>query len=196
MNWNTNSNNSSNFVGAPSVNNCNTSTQPNSSSRILLNPNESAAPYELYQGASQTQQCYRGSLRGTIQNSETSNIFFSQSNVNYIQNRIIQEVYLQSNGQYQIGRQSDLQLQIIMRSTYLSYSKNLLCNQEQQVAVLNEKVIAECVKLIIPEIQQYLGYRHDISTPRCLLSYPVNTSDAGTKLGDLSKRNDLSGIFN
>ena len=94
MNWNLNSNNFNNFVGAPNANTCNTSSQPNGNARILLNPNESAAPYELYQGASQSQQCYRGSLRGTIQNSETSNIFFSQSNVNYIQNRIIQEIYI------------------------------------------------------------------------------------------------------
>ena len=79
-----------------------------------------------------------------------------------------------------------------MRSVYLSEGKNLLCNVEQQIAKLNSSVIEEAVRIIIPQIQQYLGYRHEISTPRCIMSHPVNVSTKGNKIYDLSRINNMS----
>ena len=47
-----------------------------------------------------------------------------------------------------IGRQSDTELQIIMRSIYLQYSENNNCNIISQVKVLNKKVLDYCVEKI------------------------------------------------
>ena len=69
---------------------------------------------------------------------------------------------------YEIGRQDDLQVQIIQRSIYLSYSKNQYNNIDNQIDILNNKVIDEAVKKIIPEIKQYLQYIKDISSPELL----------------------------
>tara|TARA_B100000242_G_C43046542_1_gene488551 strand:- start:1347 stop:1841 length:495 start_codon:yes stop_codon:yes gene_type:complete len=106
--------------------------------------------------------------------------YFSSNNLNKIQNGIIQKVRIMSG--YEIGRQDDLQVQIIQRSIYLSYSKNQYNNIDNQIDVLNNKVIDEAVKKIIPEIKQYLQYIKDISSPRTIMSHPVHISSR-TQLG-------------
>ena len=63
-----------------------------------------------------------------------------------------------------------------MRSIYLSNSKNLNSNIQHQVAILNEIVVIECIKQIIPNIKQYLGYRKDISSPRHIMELPQSVS--------------------
>ena len=50
--------------------------------------------------------------------------FFSKQNIDKIQKSISDSVYSESGNQHRISRQSDTQIQIIMRSTYLKYSKN------------------------------------------------------------------------
>ena len=67
-----------------------------------------------------------------------------------------------------------------MRSTYLSY-KNSPGDLSFQVNELNQIVVDESLK-ILPNIQQYLTYRHDISTPRHIISHPINPSSAGEKV--------------
>ena len=106
--------------------------------------------------------------------------YFSSQNLNRIQENIIQKVRIMSG--YEIGRQDDLQVQIIQRSIYLSYSKNLYNNIDYQINVLNNRVIDEAVKKIIPEIKQYLQYIKDISNPRTIMSHPVHISSR-TQLG-------------
>ena len=188
MSWNMGSTNFSGFTN----NNANPQACNNTSYNAKVHlGNTISPPYELYQGSSGQQQCFQNSLNGTLEKTPLSTIFFSSNNIDYIQNRIIVEVHNRSNGQYQIGRQSDLQLQIIMRSIYLSDSRNLLCNFENQVTSLNEKVIKEAVDKIIPQIQQYLGYRKEISTPRCIMTHPVNVSNKGSKTYDLTAHNRL-----
>ena len=44
----------------------------------------------------------------------------------------------------------------------------------------------------MPNVQQYLGYRKEISTPRCIMSHPVNVSNKGNKIYDLSRYNNIS----
>ena len=64
-------------------------------------------------------------------------MIFSKRNIDCIQKHIQKSVLQKTN--YRIGRQSDLQLQIIMRSIYLQYSKNLDCNYAEQIRELNKK---------------------------------------------------------
>ena len=152
------------------------------SNRIDLGScNESVPAFKLFQETPGQKACFQKSLAGIQEGNNLSNTFFSSQNLNYIQNKIIESVLVQSNGEYKIGRQSDTQLQIIMRSTYLSYSKNLSGYLEEQLNQLNDMVVKECVDRIIPEIQQYLGYRDDISKPREFMPLPQNMSDSGKK---------------
>lgn len=112
-------------------------------------------------------------ITNMIQATPLSNTFFSRNNLNHLQNRIIQEVRIHG---YDIGKQDELQLQIIQRSIFLSNSKNLYNNIQGQVNTLNSMVIEYAVPRIISEIKQHLKYLKDISSPRDFMSHPVNVN--------------------
>jgi hypothetical protein len=46
-------------------------------------------------------------IKTIVQKNPVSDVFFSKANIDYLQQRIQQIVYERSNGEYQIGRQSD-----------------------------------------------------------------------------------------
>uniref|UniRef100_A0A6C0E719 Minor capsid protein P8 central region domain-containing protein n=1 Tax=viral metagenome TaxID=1070528 RepID=A0A6C0E719_9ZZZZ len=148
--------------------------------RIVLNDGQRYIPYETYTGSSQPQTNFNDTLKGIHQPTKVSNLFFSKENVDLIQQEIIKNVY-QQMGEV-ISRQSDLNLQIIMKSYYLQYAKNLPCQIREQVNELNQMVIKECVKIIIPNIQQTIGYRRDLTKMPVTLDRPINMSQSGTKM--------------
>ena len=149
--------------------------------RLFLNETDNYPQYDLYSKEENEKNCYKNSISTLQELNPLSQQYFSQNNVDFIQNLIINRVRIISNNEYNIGKQSDLQLQIIMRSIYLSYSKNLMNNINKQINVLNNKVVEECIKVIIPNIKQYIGYRKDISTPRHIMTLPASVSSKGDK---------------
>ena len=68
-----------------------------------------------------------------------------------------------------------------MRSVYLQYSKNLASDIAEQVSILNNLVVNICVPKIITNVEQYIGYKKDISGLPKPLPRPQNLSSAGTK---------------
>ena len=113
-----------------------------------------------------------------------SRTFFSNDNVERLQRQIVNEVYNKS--QKQIGKQSYSELQIIMKSIYLQYGKNLNTNIEGQVITLNKFVIDECTRIIVPNILQYNRYIEDITSPIPVMPRSQNVSNKGYKFGDFS----------
>ena len=164
-----------------SINNQTLDTDANYNGRIFFEKNEYIPGYQLYEGSNQPQHCFENSISSMQELSTLSQSYFSKENVDKIQQQIINEIRIKSNNEYNIGRQSDLQLQIIMRSIYLSYSKNLNSNIEQQIITLNNMVVDECLKKILPEIKQYLHYRKDITQGRQFMPPPINQSSSGEK---------------
>jgi len=172
----------SNFQNIENPNNAaNNQEELKYNAKIYFKENESPPNYDLYSGSNQPQSCFQNSLSGIQEVNAVSSTFFSKQNVDLIQNKIIEKIFQESNGLYKIGRQSDLQLQIIMRSIYLSYGKNMDSYIQEQINELNKYVIDESVKNIIPNIKQYLGYREDIRKPRQIMAHPVNPSMKGGK---------------
>jgi hypothetical protein len=110
-----------------------------------------------------------------------SETFFSKENRDIIQQGIINSVYNMSDGEYRIGRQSDEELTIIMRSMYFQYAKNLNFNIKEQVKELNTLVIRWCVDEILKNIRQYIGYKKSISTLPLPLEHSLLPSQKGTK---------------
>jgi hypothetical protein len=80
-----------------------------------------------------------------------------------------------------IDDQSADELQIVMRSLYLQYSKNLDYDMPGQIRNLNNLVIEWCVPRILSEIGMYEYYLNDISKMPIPMSHPVSQSSAGTK---------------
>tara|TARA_B100000963_G_scaffold284820_1_gene253645 strand:+ start:309 stop:845 length:537 start_codon:yes stop_codon:yes gene_type:complete len=113
--------------------------------------------------------------------SQLNNMFFSQKNIDALQDYIRYEVYRKSNKEYTIGRQSDTELKIIMRSIYLQKAKHQEHNLAKQIQELNRLVAAEAVPNIMVAVEQYLGYKKKISTLPVPLAHPQYLSSAGTK---------------
>ena len=147
------------------------------SGRVVLD-NEPIQNYELYEGEMQTHS-FQNSLQGIQDQSVLSKAFFSQRNIDCIQRNIQKKILQKTN--YRIGRQSDLQLQIIMRSIYLQFSKNLNCDYAEQIKQLNNKVTDYSVERISIEISQFLEYRKEVSKMPDPISLPKNLSNAGEK---------------
>jgi hypothetical protein len=147
--------------------------------RVILYSGENYSPYETYSGSKEPQKCFNDSIKHTHVATSLSESYFSKENVDYVQDEIIKRVYKQTG--HVISRQSDMNLQIIMRSIYLQYGKNLPCQIKEQVLELDEEVIKEALKIIIPNIEQTIGYRKDISELPRTMNRPINVSSAGTK---------------
>lgn len=149
--------------------------------RVLVNPEVNYKAYDMYLGENKPQKCFQDTLRGVHESTSVSESFFSKENVELLQQKIIENVYLKSNRQYRISRQSDQNLQIIMRSIYFQYAKNLPCRVKEQVIELNDIVIDECTTIILPNIKLHMTYRQDISQMPKSLDHAKNVSSKGTK---------------
>ena len=154
--------------------------------RIFLDPNTNTKikPYELYQDSSQIQNTNVNIISNIIVPNSLSRQYFSNDNVEVLQKNIILEVYRVSNKQ--IGKQSYQDLQIIMKSMYLQYGRNLQHNIEEQIIVLNKYVIDECVRIIVPNVLQYNKYVSEINSPIPNMPRAQNMSNKGDKYGDFS----------
>jgi hypothetical protein len=149
-----------------------------------LGENESSKPYDLYKNSSNYQDTSVDIISNIVVPNGLSRTFFSNDNVERLQRQIVNEVYKQS--QKQIGKQSYSELQIIMKSIYLQYGKNLNTDIEGQVITLNKYVIDECARIIVPNILQYNKYIEDITSPIPVMPRSQNVSNKGYKFGDFS----------
>jgi hypothetical protein len=108
-------------------------------------------------------------------------MFMSAENIENLQTRIRYAVWMASNKQHVIARQDDTELQIIMRSIYLTYGKNIPTNIKQQILDLNDLVVQEAVSKILSQIQQHIWYLYHKSTNTMPLAHPENMSTTGTR---------------
>ena len=149
-----------------------------------INSNDSIKPYELYKDSNKRQDTNISIISNIIVPNALSRTFFSNDNVERLQLQIINEVYKQSNKS--ISKQSYQELQIIMKSMYLQYGRNLQTDIEGQVLTLNKYVIDECVPRIISNVLQYNKYLEDITSPIPVMPRSQNVSNKGSKYGDFS----------
>ena len=129
-------------------------------------------------------QCvtFRNATEGLWNSSSLSNAFFSQQNIQIIQNAIRAGVYNKSNGQYTIGPQDCDSLKIVMRSVFLQNSANQPHNIPQQIAQLNNIVLEYCIQQVYSEAQGYMKYINDASTLVVPISHPVMANDNDRQL--------------
>lgn len=121
-------------------------------------------------------------------------LFFSQENVDNIQKLI--RMLVHKHTKEVIDNQSNTELLVIMRSIFLAYSKHpklldesmseeerkkLLIQYTDEVDRLNQLVIDSTVPVIVSQLQQYLVYLSDASSPLRVMEKPLSTSVKGTK---------------
>lgn len=117
----------------------------------------------------------------TIEKTLVSDLYFSSRNIDILQIGIKNKILNDSRGKYIIGRQSDDELKIIMRSIFFQHSKNMSTNINEQVKSLNTKVIEWSVPQIMTNIKQSEKYISDISTLPEPIEHSQLTSLKGTK---------------
>jgi hypothetical protein len=129
-------------------------------------------------------QCatFRNATEGLWDETQLSKLFFSQDNLQILQNGIRAGVYHRSNGQYVIGPQDCDSLKIVMRSVYLQYAANQPNNITQQIEELNKIVLNYCVQQVYGEAQGYLKYIDDASTLVVPISHPVMSNNTDRTL--------------
>ena len=122
--------------------------------------------------------------------SAPTNLFMSKKNVDALQDAIRYRVWVETGGQQVIGRQSDAELAIVMRSTVLQYGRNDgRSNPIEQVRDLNARVLDWVVPRIVSEVGQYMRYRQDVST----LPQPIPYGGLATSKG--SRQCELKSFF-
>ena len=129
-------------------------------------------------------QCvtFRNPTEGLWNDTTLSIAFFSQQNIQMLQNGIRAGVYNKSNGQYTIGQQDCDSLKIIMRSVYLQYAANQINNVSEQVTELNNIVLNYCVQQVYGEAQGYMKYINDASTLVVPIAHPVMADNTDRQL--------------
>ena len=151
--------------------------------RIDIKTPNTSALFQMYDKIP-ANQCvtFRNATEGLWSQTPLSQAFFSQQNIQIIQNGIRAGVYNRSNGQYVIGPQDCDSLKIVMRSVFLQYSANQPNNYQQQITQLNKIVLEYCVQQVYSEAQGYMKYVDDASTLVVPLSHPVMTSNNDRQL--------------
>lgn len=137
--------------------------------RVKLFQDSPATPYGLFTADGKTTSqdgVMTDSLRQVdIDSSVVGNVFFARENVEALQLALRHGVYKASGREkITVGRQSDVELGIIMRSTYFEETRKPSMTLSQHVVVLNRKVLSFCVPRVLNEARGYLVYRESIQS--------------------------------
>lgn len=146
-----------------------------------------ARPYKLYSdGRPVFEDNPRSDLVGHLHSSTPLNaVFFSHDNIESLQTQIHDQVMAMSGGKYDIGRQSDDDLRLVMRSYYLMFGRNDPTKVSSELAELNGRVVGYCSGKIYSEVDFHIFYRKDLEEFAPAIANPVNTQVFGTRSGEL-----------
>ena len=148
----------------------------------IKSPNTSTL-FEMYDKIP-ANQCvtFRNPTEGLWTDTNLSQTYFSQENIQIIQNGIRAGVYKKSNSQYVIGPQDCDSLKIVMRSVYLQHAANQPNNITQQVIELNKIVLNYCIQQVYSEAQGYMKYIDDASTLVVPIAHPIMANNTDREL--------------
>ena len=149
---------------------------------IPISLKRSRSSFPLYEEKHQ-QNIRDEGIRGIVAPTALSNRFFSQKNIQDIQNMIRYQVYKQTK--HVIEPQDDTDLLVIMRSIYLQYSNMTeTCNPallQKEVDRLNLYVLRDAVPDILANVEQYFGYLRDAGRVPAPIPQPLSLSNKGTR---------------
>jgi hypothetical protein len=154
-----------------------------SNGRVDIKSPNTSALFQMYDKIP-ANQCvtFRNPTEGLWTDSPLSRAFFSEQNIQIIQNGIRAGIYEISNGQYVIGPQDCDSLKIIMRSVFLQNSANQPTNISNQISQLNKLVLNYCIQQVYSEAQGYIQYINDASTLVVPIAHPVMASQNDRQL--------------
>lgn len=110
-----------------------------------------------------------------------SQAYFSAANMTIIQNALRKRVF-DATGTA-VCEQDTEQLQIVMRSIFLTYSRNDTSSADairSQIAGMNYKVLEYCAPVVISNLKQHQQYLVDITTGPTYMEHAISTTDSKT----------------
>lgn len=153
--------------------------------RVDTLKNENYNLYKLFQdGGNSISTFSHEATTGIHQKTALNDLFFSQLNVDALQQGIKNMVAFKSNGEYIIGNQSEVELQVIMRAIYLQEALHGKNDVVGQVRELNTKVLDFCVPRIMEEVRMYRYYKNDVSKLPTPLDRSSFQSSKGTRVNE------------
>ena len=160
---------------------------------MLLNGREiilhgAEEPYPLVSETRYRQDLFtREAVCGETETTPVSDLFFSDRNIEYLQQGIRYLVHTKSARSHVIDRQSDLDLLVIMQGIFKEQARHLPYDVIGQVKRLNAAVLNYAVPRIITEIESYLKYRYDVTTMPAPLPRSMNMSSKGERTLELRR---------
>lgn len=146
-----------------------------------------ARPFSMYD--TRTKPLFddmRSELVGHIHKSTPLNsTFFSESNVEVLQQRIQDQVFMMSGNKHRIDKQNVDDLKLIMRSYYMTFGKNNPHDVSGDLEDLNARVVGYASAKIYSELDFYLFYLKDIQDFAPPIANPMNVSVYGSRSGEL-----------
>lgn len=119
--------------------------------------------------------------RGQIQPTPVSRVYFSPENIEALQQGLRYRVWVESDRKLVIGRQSETELRIIMRSIYYQYARNDARDVLSQVRELNGRVLDWAVPEVLSNSLQHQKYIVDASTLPMPLEHAQIQTSKGTR---------------
>ena len=108
------------------------------------------------------------------------NAFFADFNRESIHSALTNDV--QGKTGYVIDRQSDSDLQAIMKSVYIRMAYEEYQDIRGQVGKMNAAVVSEASRMVMTGVLQQLVYMKDIGSNPVPLAAPTSTSTYGEKI--------------
>lgn len=112
-------------------------------------------------------------------------VFFSQGNIDNLQQQIQDQVFAMSGGKHRIDRQNDDDVKLIMRSYYLMFGRNNPNTVASDLADLNARTVGYASAKIFSELDFYMFYRKDIAEFAPPIANPMDVHVKGTRYGEL-----------
>ena len=124
----------------------------------------------------------------TTNRTPLSDIFFSQQNMDIVQLGMRNMILNKTNGAYNIGKQNETELKIIMRAMFIQHAKyrtDIPVNV--QIQEINRQVLNFAVPRIISSLNMKRKYLQDIQQLPMPLEHAKSMSTKGTKELELKK---------
>ncbi len=136
--------------------------------------------FGLFQEKTKPSTYAREAIKGIIEPSKLTDLFFSRENLKIIQNMVRRDIYDRSDKKYVIDYQPETEVLIVMRSVFLTYGKNRPDNITKQIDELNQITYRKIVEKIYPNLVSYMIYLRDINEMYALNQLPDSASIYGT----------------
>tara|TARA_B100001559_G_C16467256_1_gene607192 strand:- start:762 stop:1256 length:495 start_codon:yes stop_codon:yes gene_type:complete len=121
---------------------------------------------------------FRDALTKDIYNNKNTlyDHFFNDSNINTLQLEIQRGVKQMSNNQYNVGKQNEDQLKMIMNSIFVENSRNQNTDAASAIKSLNTLVLQYAIPQVFNSVESHIKYKRDITNIATPMSNPVMTT--------------------